>query len=86
MGSRSNSRGMSKSGVPPPRSIFLESGSGFFIAEDGYVVTNFPIMERAYNMKLVLEERNAYAVEFVFNVAYYIMGERVPSSSKPWSK
>ena len=47
-------RGISrpKYGGTTPGRLLLGSVSVFFIAEDGYVVTNFHIVERAYNMTL----------------------------------
>ena len=44
-----------KDGSPPPRSVSLGSGSGLVVTEDGYVVTNFHVVEIAYNIKLILE-------------------------------
>ena len=50
----------SKRGVSPdPGSVSLGSRSVFVIIEDGYVVTNLHVVDRAYNMMLVTEERNA---------------------------
>ena len=53
---------------PPPGSASIGSGSGLVISEDGYVLTNCHVLERAYDMTLVSEEQNAYAVEFISNV------------------
>ena len=86
MRSRSSGSGRSKVGGPPPGSVSLGSGSGFVIAEDGDIVTNFYVVERAYNMTLGLEERNAYIVEFISNVTNCITGKSHPLSSKSWSK
>ena len=70
---RSSGSGKSKCGSPPPRSILLGSESGFVVEEDGYIVANFHVMERAYDMKLGLEDWNAYTVKFVSNITNYIM-------------
>ena len=53
--SRIGCSGISKGGGPPPGSVSLGSTSGFVITEEGYVVTNFHIVERAYDMKFGLE-------------------------------
>ena len=77
----------SKRGVgPDPGSVSLGSGSAFVITEDRYVVTNFHVVERAYNMTLGTEERNAYAVKFLSNVTEYIMVNSPPLSSTPLSE
>ena len=55
--------------------------SGFVIIKDGYVVTNFHIMDRANDMKLGLEEWRVFKVEFILNVTDYITGKRTPLSS-----
>ena len=76
MRSRSSGSGRSKVGGPPPGSVSLGSGSGFVIAEDGDIVTNFYVVERAYNMTLLLEEWNTYSLKFVSKIIDYIMGKR----------
>ena len=56
-------RGRSKHSVGPATGIVsMGLGSGFVITEDGYVVTKFHAVERAYDMTLGTEERDAYAV------------------------
>ena len=42
---------------PPPGSASIGSGSGLVISEDGYVLTNCHVLERAYDMTLVSEEQ-----------------------------
>ena len=42
--------------------------SGFINSEDIYTVTNFYVVETAYDIKLGLEEQNTDSVEFVSNV------------------
>ena len=44
---RKSVSGRSKGGGPPPGSVSLGSGSGFVVAKDKSVVTNFQIVERA---------------------------------------
>ena len=79
--------GRSKNGVvPAPWSVLLGLGSVFVIAEDRYVVTNFHVVERAYNMTLGTEERNAYTVKFLLDVTEYIMGKRPPLLSMSLSE
>ena len=45
--SKSGSSGSKRRVGYDPGSVSLGSGSGFVIAEDGYVVTNFHVVERA---------------------------------------
>ena len=46
--------GRSKGDVPPPERQSLGSKSGFVMVNNGYLVTNFHVVKRAYDMKLVL--------------------------------
>ena len=43
----SRGSGISKSGGPPPGSVLLCPGSGFVFAKDGYLGTNFHVVDRA---------------------------------------
>ena len=81
---RSRVSGGPKGGGPHPWSVSIGFGSGFVVAEEGYVVTNFHVVERSYAILLGLEGRNAYAVELVLNFTNYIIGNRPPLSSKSW--
>ena len=68
-GTRTRGRSRSVSGISkvsdhPNKSFLLGSGSVFVISKERYIVTNFHVMKRAYNMTLLLEELNTYAVEF----------------------
>jgi S1-C subfamily serine protease len=50
--SRSSNRGSSVSAsLPPGRS--LGSGSGFLVESDGYIVTNYHVIERAYQLQSI---------------------------------
>ena len=75
-------RSRSKDVGPPPGSVSLGLGLVIFIAGDIYIVTNFYVMERAYDMTLGLKELNAYAVKFVLNTTNYTVGNRPPLQSK----
>ena len=48
-------KGKSNGSSPPPGRILLRSGSRFVVIQDRYVVKNFHVVERTYNMTLRLE-------------------------------
>ena len=52
-------------GRPMPPQVIRSSGSGVIISEDGYIITNNHVIDKAENLEVVLNDRQSYTATVI---------------------
>ncbi|SMO43254.1 Do/DeqQ family serine protease [Saccharicrinis carchari] len=54
-----------RGGIAPDRAPVMGSGSGVIIAEDGYIITNNHVIDKADEIEVVLNDRRSYKAKLI---------------------